>query len=162
MTTNCFVCLSKARNKVCTNCECYAHPGCFGEYLKHSTEVETYIFQDHVIVTTPLSAACPLCRGRITTVKPTTRSDTHFARCVTVVNTYKNLLFKLELLDDDEERDNLLSSVFDFLAENRALFKSSVDFSRMVRTKLQQLYYEENWEPANLHHRTLFGVQLTS
>ena len=159
MATTCFVCLGKSRDKVCDICECYAHPKCWGEYLQHSTEVETYIFPNHVIVSTPLSVPCPQCRGEISNVKPITRSDTRLARCAAITTAYKNILFKMEMSDDRDERENLLSSVFDVLVNNSFLFKDDNDFRKMVQSKLKALY-DEGWESANLYHRSLFGRQL--
>jgi len=158
MATNCFVCLTKTRNKICASCECYAHPKCFGEYLQHFTEVETYIFPDHVILNTPLTVPCPQCRGDIPNIKPITRADTRLARSAAITTGYKNILFKLEMSEDRAERHRLLSMVFDVLVKNRFLFKNEESFCRMVRSKLCNLY-AAGWEPANLYHHSLFGRQ---
>lgn len=161
MSHDCFVCLNKAKNKVCSSCECYAHPGCWGEYLKRSTDVYTYVYPERVIVSTPFYARCPQCRGDIGNVKPTTRKDTQFARRTSLITQFRNQLFAIEMAGSNEEKTILFSDIFDIVVQNKTLLKDEDRFNKMLKNKLKFLYENDGWQPANLYHHSIFGDQIS-
>jgi hypothetical protein len=146
MSHDCFVCLNKAKDKICSTCECYAHPGCWGEYLKNSTDVFTYIYPGRIIVSTPFYAKCPQCRGDIGNVKPITRSDTHFARRVSLITQFRNMLFSIEMSQNNEEKEAIFSDIFETIITNKDLIKNEEKFNIMLRKKLKFLYEYDGWE----------------
>lgn len=162
MSHECFVCMNKAKNKICSTCECYAHPSCWGEYLKSSTDVFTYIYPGTVVVSTPFYAKCPQCRGDIGNVKPTTRNDTHFARRASLVTQFRNQLFAVEMAGNDEERAGILRNMFDTIAQHKDLLENEKRIKEMLQNKLRDLYDYNKWYPANLYYRKLFGQQIAS
>ena len=89
LSRDCFVCLSKSTNKICTTCKCYAHSKCWGEYLQNTTCVVTSVYEDSIEIYTPYNSKCPHCRSNIKNVKPTTRSDTDYPRMCLFIMTYK-------------------------------------------------------------------------
>lgn len=159
MPSNCFVCLKSTRNRVCRTCRCSAHPRCWGEYVNKSSLVLTYLFPSKVLVTSPLSVKCPECRGRISTVKPVTRSDTAFARYVALISEYITILDELAMAGNSQMRDELLHELFRDLVSNHQLLKGT-SINEAVRQRLIDLYRDQNWKAANLYYLSLFGSQI--
>lgn len=161
MSHNCFVCLNTAKNKICNTCECYAHPACWGEYLKNSTDVLTYIYPSRVVVSTPFYARCPQCRGDIGNVKPTTRADTKFARRASLVTEFRNMIFDVEMVLTVEDRSAIFTKIFEIVVRNKELLKGERKFSEMLKRKLEYLYKNDEWQNANLYHQQIFGMQIS-
>ena len=81
MTSNiCFVCLDYTCNKVCGTCECYAHPKCWGQYIKNNIELSTYIFNNFYEVISKIN--CPICKTINNNSRRLTRNDTILSRIV--------------------------------------------------------------------------------
>lgn len=160
MTHNCFVCLNKSSNKICANCECYAHPACWGEYLKKSTDIYTIVYPTAVVMSTPLFTTCPQCRRGIGNIKPITRGDTEFARKTAVITTVRDKLFAAEMASSDNDKAKIFNDIFYLLSREKSLFRDDYTFVTMVKNKLKSLYTEQHWNAANLHHYTIFGEQI--
>lgn len=160
--SNCFVCLNKCKNKICPTCQCFAHPKCWGEYLQHSTDVVTYIYPTHIIISTPFNTVCPQCKSKINTVKSTTRSETAYARKTAVISTYKNMLYYIDLVENQEERNELLKISWSFFQENKNLILADEELTKILQEKLAQLYTFYDWSSANLYYFNIFGKQLVT
>ena len=160
--SNCFVCLNKCKNKICPTCQCFAHPKCWGEYLQHSTDVITYIYPTHIIISTPFSTVCPQCKSNINTVKSTTRSETVFARKTAVISYYKNMLYHIDLATNHEERNSLLKVSWGFFQEQKNLILADKELTKILKEKLVQLYTFYDWDSANLYYFNIFGKQLVT
>ena len=159
MPHDCFVCMNKCKNKVCSNCECYAHPACWGEYLKNYTNVYTYIYPSSVVVRTPFYTNCPQCRRKIGTVKPTTRSDTQFARRTSLINQIRDKLFSIEITRYEYEKPTLFKELFNLIIENHTIVKKEARLFDMVEKKLKYLYLQ-GWSNANTYYYHLFGTSI--
>jgi hypothetical protein len=162
MSNNCFVCLNKTKNKVCMTCKCYAHPGCWGEYLKNTTHVFTLMYPDRVVMSTPLYAKCPQCRGSIGTVKSITRSDTNFTRRASLIESCMNFINCIEMAELTDDKISFYRNLFNLFIDNKSILNKEVDFIQVLKSKLYELYYISKWEPANMYYYTLFGNQLES
>lgn len=158
--STCFVCLNKARRKVCPMCECYAHNKCWGEYLQNTTKARTAIVPGKVIVFTPWSAPCPQCRGRIMAVKPVTRSDTSLGRRVAMAIDYSSFLSALDDVRSEEERFALYTDVLDMLTANKTAVRQNNVLTSILKSRLRSLYVDEGWLAANLYYHQLFGTQI--
>jgi len=157
---DCFICLNKSTNRVCSTCKCFAHPKCWGEYLQNSTEVYTYVFPNQVVISTPLGLQCPQCRQNINNIKPITRSDTIFARSIVIVNNYNNILLAADLLSTFEEKWDIFDILFDGLLENKGLIVKEAEYLTVLSNKLKELYTLYDWKKANLYHLELIGTQI--
>jgi hypothetical protein len=158
----CFVCLNKCKNKICCTCKCYAHPKCWGEYLQHSTDVYTYVYPSQVVLQTPISTPCPQCRQNINNVKPITRADTFFARGISLINNYNNLLYAADLAETIEEKLDMFDVIFSGFVSNKNLIKNDNFYLNVLCKKLKELYTLYNWKKANLYHFELFNTQLVT
>lgn len=156
----CFVCLNKTKNKVCIVCKCYAHPKCWGEYLKNFTNIFIRIHCDKVVIGTPFYTKCPQCRGNIGNVKPITRSDTHIARRISLCSQYCKQIFRADITNSKEEKEYIFKNIFDLIIRNKQIIKKEEIFKDILREKLQFLYKNDNWKPANLYHNRIFGEQI--
>lgn len=160
MSDYCFVCLNKSRNKICSTCKCYAHPSCWGNYLKNSTDVFTFVYHGSVIISTPFYTQCPQCRSNIGSVKSITRSDTYLARKLSLFTHIRNKLFAVDLTESKEEKETILNDIFDKILRNKVILKDEKIFNNMISTKLIDLYEKEGWKPANMYYNQIFGKQL--
>jgi hypothetical protein len=160
--SNCFVCLNKSKNKVCGTCECFAHPRCWGEYLKNSTNVTTLIFPTKVVVQTPYWTDCPICKRNIGSVKPVTRYDTEFGRRASLVAKFRNALFAVEMADSEEEKNSIFTDIFNSVIDQRSLFGKNDRFFKMIQNKLVDLYKKKDWSSANIYHARLFKKQISA
>jgi len=161
--STCFVCLEKCHNKVCSVCQCYAHSKCWGKYLQSSTPTSTAVAPNMVVVFTPWSAECPQCRGRISNVKPITRSDTNLARRLSITLDYYSFLTILDDIEyyDVEERFELYSKLLDVMMQHKAIIRANDWLSSILKDRLKVLYKEDNWIAANMYHHGLFGQQIS-
>lgn len=160
MTHDCFVCLNKCSNKVCPDCECYAHPACWGEYLKHSTDMYTIIYPNAVVMSTPYFTNCPQCRKAIKNVKPITRYDTKFARETAIMACIRDKIFAAEMTLSFENKKQIFNDLFYLLSREKNLLKDNNAFLNVIKNKLKSLYFEQRWNAANLHHYYIFGEQI--
>jgi UDP-N-acetylenolpyruvoylglucosamine reductase len=147
MSHDCFVCLSKAKNKVCNTCECYAHPRCWGKYLEETSNVLTYIYQER-------------CRGNIRNVKTVTRSNTKFARRTCFARQLNRMLVEVEILQDNDQREVIFSNIFKIISRNKILIRGDERFKNIIRENLIFLYKEQKWKSANLYYHKIFGEQI--
>jgi len=125
--------------------------------LQNFTEVVTYVYIDKIVVKVPYSTPCPQCRGEILNVKPITRSDTRLGRFIAIIIDYQNMV---RLDYPVEEITGILDIVFKNLIKNKSLIKHNNIFLKKIQNTLTNLYFIENWQPANLYHQRLFGKQL--
>ena len=160
MPRDCFLCLDNTKNKVCTTCECYAHHGCWGKYLKNYTYVTTYIYEEEIIITVPLYAKCPQCSGSIANVKPITRSDTRFGRRTLLRLRCKNMFEAAEMPQHLSIRFAIFRNIFETIAQNKNLLRGGSIFKNMIKTKLLVLHNSGDWKFANFYHLKIFGKQI--
>lgn len=160
MQRDCFVCLSKAKNKVCTTCECYAHHKCWGKYLEKTSDVITYIHQGRIIISTPFYTKCPQCRGNICNVKTVTRSDTRFARRTCFARELNKMLVAADINQDNDQRQIIFTNIFKIISRNKNLIRGDERFKNIISEKLRFLYKKQNWKSANLYHHKIFGEQI--
>lgn len=159
MTHDCFVCMNKCKIRVCSKCECYAHPGCWGEYLKNSTNVYTYVYPTAVVVGTPFYTNCPQCRGKIGNVKPITRSDTQFARRTSLLNQLRDRLFSIEMACCDDDKTVLFKQLFNIILQHQNIIKKETHLLDVIVRKLKELYLG-GWINANIYYYQLFGTRI--
>ena len=158
MPGNCFICLNETKNKICNRCECYAHPKCWGKYINKESEVVTFVSENNdVLITSPIYTRCPQCRGNIKEVKSTTRSDTYSGRKIAFIYSVYEMLIILESAQTRDDKIKTITKIFKYLLENKKLFSKEDGFKNVIRDKLKFFYYNENWKPANMFHRRLFG-----
>jgi hypothetical protein len=160
MSHDCFVCLSKAKNKVCTTCECYAHSRCWGKYLEETSNVLTYIYQERTIISTPFYTKCPQCRGNIRNVKTVTRSNTKFARRTCFARQLNRMLVEVETNQDNDQRELIFTNIFKIISRNKILIRGDERFKNIIRENLIFLYKEQKWKSANLYYHKIFGEQI--
>jgi hypothetical protein len=158
MPSNCFICLDKAKNKICNRCECYAHLKCWGKYINKESETITFVSTNNdVLITSPMYTRCPQCRENIKEVKSTTRSDTYSGRRFVFMFSCKGMLVELENAQTRNDKIKITTRIFKYLLVNKNLFNKEDGFKDAIRDKLKFFYYNENWKPANMFHRRLFG-----
>ena len=157
---NCFVCLNPAVRKVCPRCNCYAHNKCWGQYLQHTNEINTYILPGRVVVNTAWATTCPQCRGDIMEVKSVTRSDTDLARHIAIASDYDFFLTALDNVSSQEEEFSLYQKFMEIFSNNIAIIRKDEVLSSLIKSKLRRLYEEKGWNAANLYHHQFFGSQL--
>lgn len=158
---DCFVCLTPSKNKVCSTCECYACPGCWGKYLQHTTNVLTFIYPTHCSVFTPMSCKCPICKKPITNMKPLTRSDTFDGRVNTLFISTRNLLFSIDSEQDLTKKKEIARALFNMIIDNKILLQKRRGLQHALKNKLKNLY-ELGWSDANIYHLRIFGEQISS
>ena len=132
MTDNCFVCLEKCKNRICSTCSCRAHKKCLGKYIKASDRNQT--------------PKCPVCKNELEKYKrPTTRLSTEKNRWNEFKETIRYLLFHIERADSQNERQ-IAKIMFDFTYENRYLVKKkSKKLLDTIVHRLKYLYTENRW-----------------
>ena len=160
MTNICFVCLGNSNNKICTICECYAHPKCWGEYLKNITELITYIYTDKVILSSPLYVKCPQCRQNNGNIKPVTRSDTKYARKMSLINYCINELINVQLSQSREEMVDIYKDMFEIVLQNKNLIKDENIFNDILKDNLKFLHKYFNWKSAKMYYNHIFDEQI--
>lgn len=165
---NCFVCLDNSKDKVCSRCECYAHPKCWGEYLRNIMEVITLVYPYHYVMLFQKNVTCPICTNPISNLKPTTRSDTQSGRLEFICVAVKTLLNDLKLTVDPNIRRLINKSLFDLLLSNKHMLtlpkvKNMMSCNSLqmdIKNHLKYLYESEDWDSANIYHMRLFGEQI--
>ena len=157
---DCFVCLTTTANKVCPRCQCYAHSKCWGKYLKKFTEVNTYLYQETIVIEFPFYGKCPQCNETIKNIKPCTRSDTKFSRKTIMYRQVRNILDAAELVQNYNERIAIFANIFTILGNYKNLLKEEDIFNIAVKRKLRFLYKTYGWKSANMYYYKLYGEQI--
>jgi hypothetical protein len=157
---NCFICLEKCNHRVCNVCQCYAHNECWGKFLKSKHNILTYLYKEYLLILSPYSVNCPICKNNILNIKPVTRSDTKFYREIMVTETFFDIE---EILDGDiknETNQINLEILFKFLFEHKLLIKYDYVLSNIIKNYLLILD-EKKWKSANLFYYKMFGKQIS-
>ena len=156
--SNCFLCLEKSKNRICTTCQCCAHSSCWGTYMQNVNKIETFISEEAIIIRTAWSTKCPQCRQKIMTVKPVTRADTELARRIAILGDYISFLETLEYVNTEEELYILYGNMLDSLLIHKELVRQNDILTSLLKRRLRSMYLD-GWQPANLYHHRLFGTQ---
>ena len=161
--SNCFVCLNRTQNKVCPTCSCYAHPSCWGHYLRSmcGVSIPIHIEPGFMVMEVPYSVSCPQCRTTILNVKPLTRSDTEQARYELLVTNMDSMIDQFDLSTNDQDRDDMLRDIFDTALRNKRFILQEPRLLRVINDKLKQLY-DYGWYPSNLYYYYLNSKQILS
>ena len=157
--SNCFLCLEKSKNRICTTCTCCGHSSCWGKYLQNINKVETYITENSVIIKTAWSIKCPQCRQKIMRVKSITRSDTELARSIAILEDYISFLEIIEYVNTEDELHKLCRNVLDALLVHKILIKKNEQLVFLLKRQLSNLYMD-GWKAANMYHHKFFGIQI--
>jgi hypothetical protein len=157
--TDCFVCLTPSRNKVCTTCECYACLGCWGKYLQNTTNVITFIYPTHCAILTPISCNCPICKQPISNMKPLTRSDTKDGRVNSLFISTRNLIFSIDSEHDLNKKKEIATALYNMVLDNKILLSGNNGIQLALKSKLNDLNIL-GWSDANIHSLRLFNEQL--
>ena len=157
--SNCFLCLEKSKNRICTTCKCCAHNSCWGKYLQNSNKVKTYISEEAVIIRTAWSIKCPQCRQKMMNVKPVTRSDTKLARNISILGDYISFLEILHYVNTEEELHELYRNILDSLLSHKTLVKQNETLVTLLKLRLTNMYMD-GWMAANMYHHKFFGIQI--
>lgn len=113
-----------------------------GEYLKNSTHVYTYVYPTSVVVGTPFYTSCPQCRSKIGNVKPITRSDTKFARNISLVNQLRDRLFSIEMTTCKDKKIVLFKELFNIVLTHQNIVKEEHRFINIIEKKLKEFYMQ--------------------
>lgn len=159
MATTCCICLDTTRNKVCTTCNCYAHPSCWGKFLKKYTKRVTLVSDDTVYLVSSLHVKCPQCRQKIKSLKPLTRSDTLHSRVTWFNTVVSNHVEMLNISDTMQEKEYIHKIIVKFIVRNKHLLKSRDSLDKMVKKYLRCLYVCSR-SLANLEYYYIYGKQL--
>ena len=156
---NCFLCLNYSRNKVCTKCECYAHPACWGRYLKTTSVVISCVTNDGCSLMSPWSTDCPLCKRPITATKALTRSDTFYTRKKGLLIYATNMLIQVNQTEDMVGKLAIAKVFYDLIVDHRWIV-GDANINGLVKESLRTFHTNEKWKEANLYHLRIFGNQI--
>ena len=159
--TNCIICLEKTKNRICHSCKCYAHPKCYGKYLQKTTKIKIVLHKYKVRMYTPMGILCPQCRGVIFNVKRVTRSDTYFCRAAGMIKEFQYFLEISEQTSTKKDKELIASIIFSNILRHKFLLQENSKFFSIFRRKLEKLYKENKWKPANIYYYQLFGKQIS-
>jgi len=150
----CFICLEKSRHKVCTQCECYAHPKCWGKYMSEKNKISTYMVipnddqeLPYSFINTPSYTVCPICKYKNNTTKAVTRSETQMARYITIMTGYYTSIKLTEKIENNQVRNSMYKIIFDQLFTHKFIFKEDSELTRDVLDKLENL--KDTWSCAH-------------
>ena len=157
----CFVCLNKSCNKVCSTCKCFAHPKCWGNYLKNICGTTRPVYNEPglIIIDIPYSVSCPQCRNNIFNVKPVTRSDTKFARYELLLENLDTMIDTINNCSNIADKDDILRDIFDTVIKNKKFILHEPKLVKVFNEKLKELYMC-NWYPSNLYYYMLNSKQI--
>lgn len=160
--TDCFICLNKTTNRICPYCQCFAHSVCWGKYVKNiNDEAYMTISEGNIGLLARYSFPCPICKRDLKTLPPITRGHTKEVR--------RNIAFidislAIEYADQDEispqekfERYHIIMREFKMA---KKIIRENPRISRMIKMKISDLYYNEDWKIANQYHIDIFGHQI--
>jgi hypothetical protein len=165
MVNTCFLCLQNTNNRVCPQCNTYAHHGCWKKYIDNLAPVEFEVAvasTEHEIfwnqsVFQPTTVKCPVCRDGIEVERHLTRSHTAKARETTTVSIVKTFLRRVEGTRGKQNKIEVVDNLFDYLYKCKNFLKDHSKFRETVRDKLINLHNNDNWEDARFHYRRIFG-----
>lgn len=161
MYDKCFMCLNNTSNKICSTCNCFCHPKCWGKYLQNITTITTIIYPNHCSIMVPYSTECPICKKDIGNVKSLTRNDTYIGRKQYFTMNIRNTLLHIKLSPDIETKEKLAKLIFNLIIDNKKMMKDC-GLENVVKDLLNHLYHNKNWTPANIYHLRIFGEQLVN
>jgi hypothetical protein len=154
---NCFVCLENTKNKVCHICNCYAHPKCFGKYINKNLIIEIitsrlrdnkYFIDAHV--------HCPICKTISNNNRRITRDATAHGRLIIL---FHDIGAWLDLVNENN-KDNIYEEVYKTILNHKELIYKDKDLYLLVKDRLKEQYYEDNWKNANMYYYQLYGEQI--
>ena len=156
----CFVCLEKTSNKICNNCNCYAHKSCWAKYVntKHSLEIYSSIDSPDVIMLSVDNLTCPQCRKKINVNNTVTRSKTKFAKSLFIMKSIIDFTVELEETEILSDKKDLIRRVFKFVKKNKSFLKK-MEVLDFFKNQLKRLYIE-GLESVNIYYYEIFGKQI--
>ena len=156
--SNCFLCLNKSSNKICPQCFCVAHPKCWGKYINNSSVIQLELIFDVILMYSPYTTICPVCRYNIPTVKPITRSQTSKIKFTTFFNNYQKIIDFIDKLEVNKSEFYRL--LFNLVIEFKKDVNNDELFLNMIKNKLIELHKKQEWGSANIYYNLLFGEQI--
>lgn len=155
---DCFVCLDKTKNKVCLSCECYAHPKCFGKYVRSISHITVFHIGNFIALSAPLFSECPQCRRNTGTVKPLTRSDTKPGRVYTFNETIKDFVNIIKHSTTILEKEIYIQELLKYIYNNKNLLTKS--HKKILRKCIKNFYYRNGWKKASMYYRLIFNKHI--
>lgn len=165
MTGICSICLEECNFKFCKYCSCVMHLKCIKEYINNMNEAHVIkIIKLHDTITEINNIKCPCCK-RNDNGKILTRSMKKYINSCETVKDYSDKITKLMRLfktfESTKKKIIVFKLILDYIIQsNKLLFKSSSRFESVVKDKLKEFYYENNWYEAHKYYYTLFNTKL--
>lgn len=160
--SNCFVCLSKTTNRVCPTCQCYAHPSCWGNYLKSIDKLVILSNDDMLAMLFKNSHECPICKTELKAMPNVTRKRTEKFR---LTCAYIDMVDGIQYADEDNlcchEKSERYHTLMRTFKRAKRFIKKDQNAVKQIKQELSRLYYNEGWKPANHYHMDLFGKQIS-
>ena len=161
MRENCFICLEKTSNKVCKQCNCYAHTSCWGRYMKENGVCELVEEEDCLMLLTKNFIPCPLCRDENYCVPVTTRSKTEAYRFHTNFLFAHDYYMKFKNLDLSKNlRFKYLDMSFKYFKNLKQFIIENEAMTQCIKIILSDTYHIDRWNNANYYHMEFFGEQI--
>jgi hypothetical protein len=139
MKGDCFICLNDTRNKVCSTCNCFCHPKCWGKYVKEKTDVVTYIYPKKIMMKYHLYVKCPICKTQIGNVKPLTRSDTLFSRRSYITMIISNRIKDMRETDCEDNKKEIAKKLDLLLIKNRKIIPTNCMLYKLVKDYINNI-----------------------
>ena len=165
MTDICSICLDECNFKFCKYCSCVMHPKCIKEYINNMNGVHVIkIIKLHDTITEVNNIQCPNCK-RNDTGKILTRSMKKYINSCETVKDYSDKITKLMRLfrtyESTKKKIIVFKIILDYIIQSdKLLFKTSSKFEVVVKDKLKEFYYKNNWYEAHKYYYTLFNTKL--
>jgi hypothetical protein len=161
-TNNCFVCMERTANKVCSTCNCVAHHNCWNQFINNANTVELIALDEDGGSTLHLKhrmyVSCPICRSKINTLGVVRRSQTKDKRLTALtfrLNEYANAY-------DDNSPFITLDKMMHLFMKHKSIVRSDNELSSTCTAFLKRAavaFPHEYHTQANFVHLILFGTQ---
>jgi hypothetical protein len=133
----CFLCLEKGGFKPCVTCKVQSHGKCWAEYKKNG------------------GINCPQCRTEI----PNRLTRNSFKN--ELLNNLQNMITECQYSIGRENKLAVIDKIFIVLIDNTWFIKKHVNLSKIVKVKLIEFHFNDNWYKADNYHYKFFGTYLT-
>lgn len=148
----CFCCAKNIQKNcviVCQDCNCFAHESCMDIYT-FSCGINTSSADN-------LIPSCPLCKKQLTLRHINKKNITK----PMYISKLKLILASINTSYTRERKIQLIEILFNILIETKnILIKQECNFSLIVQRKLQELYYNENWQLAEYYYEKIFNTTI--
>lgn len=172
----CFICLEECTIKVCNVCTCHAHTKCWKDYLNEymiaqdKTCDNLFCFGCRECLATvedyelPYTVKCPVCKtSDATNIRITRSMIPEKVKREYYIVKIKRLLRKAEMSIGMMQKIRICKKIFKEVEESKdILLYKHAKFENIVKERLNDFYYNEDWEEAKFIYRRLFNSEIPS